>query len=373
MSIPLGTLLEEINSLAPWNTAEDWDNVGLLVGNPARKISRILCAVEVTEEVVREARRRRADVILVHHPLIFRPVSRIRYDKYPGNLIHSLLTHDIALVAAHTNLDKSPHGTNFALAEMLDLGDITFLLPERPASRNYKVVVFVPIDYVEQVIAAIHAGGGAVIGDYSHCTFRSKGIGTFLPGEDSSPFIGKRGQLEEVEECRLESIVPRSAIIDVVQHVIEKHPYEEPAYDIYPLQEIYPDAGLGCVGNVKRPITLKTMATRVKSTLNPVSMKMVGDPGAKIRKVAVCTGAADSVISSATHHTADVFLVGEVNHHTAIAAESEGINLIIAGHYETEVHGIQRLGQVLGSSRALKENKVAIAFSRRQSSPFKSL
>jgi dinuclear metal center YbgI/SA1388 family protein len=373
MAVTVQDILGLIDAHAPWEDAESWDNVGLLFGSPSSRVSKILCALEVTGPVINEAIKKNADIVLVHHPLIFRPVNKIDTDRYPGNLLAKLIRKDIALVAAHTNLDKSPCGTNYALADTLGVESVRYLFPEIPASKQVKFVVFVPDGYQEVIIDAIVRGGGAVIGKYSHCTFRSPGTGTFKPLKGANPFIGKQGSIEEVAEYRMESVVPRRAVGRVVTEVLKAHPYEEPAYDIYPLEETFPKGGFGCVGTLKRAVTMRTLISRIKEILKPRTVQAVGKMSEKMQSVAISTGAGDSVIPRIRPGTADVIIVGEINHHTALAAKADGINIITAGHYETEILGIRRLGEILASSPLINKNKVSIIHSNSQSSPFANL
>jgi len=363
-------ILDELNRLAPWYTAETWDNVGLILGRSDQKITHILCALEVTPAVVKEARRRRCNLIIVHHPIIFKPLSRIDYAHYPGSLLRELIRHDIHLIAIHTNLDKSLYGTNYALAERIGLHNCTFLSPDTVERKAVKLVVFVPEGHEGKVIEAISSGGGGIIGNYSHCTFRSKGTGTFKPLARATPFIGQKGNLEEVQEYRLESIVPCSRIHQVVREMLEAHPYEETAYDIIPLEETDSSQGLGCIGTLESPVSLSVMASRLKRLLNSKTIKIIGSPDTIIRKIAICTGAADSVISMGQGVSADVFIVGEINHHTAVAASINALNVLVAGHYETEIVGMLHLRKILSENPLIQSAGVRVVTATHQSSPF---
>lgn len=370
MAVRIDTLLDLIDRFAPWRSAESWDNVGLLIGSPSQKISRILYALEVAPRVLKEAKQKRIDLLIVHHPLIFKPLLQINFQTYPGVLIQELIRSNIALISAHTNLDKSRYGPNFVLAELLGLQDVSFLMPELPSSENVKFVVFVPEGYEHKIIDAIARGGGAIIGNYSHCSFRTPGVGTFIPLEGASPFIGEQGKLEEVSEFRLEAIVPRALMKNVLDEVLKVHPYEEPAYDIYPLEEIIPSAGTGCLGRLPFALTLKSLAEKTRKVLNAPVVQIVGDPATKIKSVAICTGSADGMLSRIDSTICDVVIVGEINHHTALSANTNKINVIVAGHYETEVIGVERLAKALAEEPSLKKANLKHHISRHQRSPF---
>src|SRR5713226_8050714 len=221
-----------LESWAPKEVAWERDNVGLQVGSHDKRVRKILVALDASEEIVLEAKKKNVDLVVTHHPLLFRPPKSITPSDRIGNIVLNLIQNDIALYSAHTNLDFAAGGVSFALAEQLGLKNITFLVN----GQNYlrKIAVFVPTAYIEKVTEALSSAGAGVIGKYDHCSFRTEGTGTFRGGEDAKPFLGKIGNLEQVPEVRLEMIVPRWKVPEVVESMRSAHPYEEIAYDIYP-------------------------------------------------------------------------------------------------------------------------------------------
>ncbi|MCX7765864.1 MAG: Nif3-like dinuclear metal center hexameric protein [Candidatus Sumerlaeia bacterium] len=371
MPLTISEVLDLIDTLAPWETADFNDNVGLLFGSPAQRVKKILVALEVSVPVIETASQQKADLLIVHHPLIYQPLNRINYDSYPGKLIYELMKINVALIAVHTNLDKSRYGTNFALASLLGLEQTDFLLPNQTKIRNYKFVVFVPEGYEGKIIDAIARGGGGIIGNYSHCTFRSPGTGTFIPLSGAKPFIGEQGKLESVQEFRLESLVPSSRLRKVLTEVLKVHPYEEPAYDIYPLYEAKSVSGIGCVGELKKACTLRSLVQKIKRQLSAVNIQVVGELQTRVKRVAICTGAADKIVTQLQPNVADVIVVGEISHHTALTAKINRINVIAAGHYETEIVGMNQFGRILSELPQIRKNNVKIIRFEKSASPFK--
>ncbi len=318
---------------APRWTAWERDNVGLQVGNRSRRVKNILVALEVTPEIISEAIAKKADLIVSHHPLLFRPTSSITSSDTVGKLVLTLAENKIALFSAHTNLDFARDGVSFSLARALGLENVRFLAPLKDSL--VKIAVFVPEEYVEPVTAAMATAGAGVIGNYSSCSFRLKGTGTFRGGEQAKPFVGKPQKLETVEEVRLEIIAPRARVNDVIAAVKAVHPYEEVAYDVYALENTNPNFGMGALGELPKSMLLKSFITRVKKALSAESVRYVGDPGQRVRRVAVCGGSGSDLLHEAAAAGAEVFITADVRYHTFHDAKGR-IALVDAGHWETE-------------------------------------
>ncbi len=334
MSASCGMIAEAIEKLAPREWAEPWDNVGLLVGMPEQRIENVLLTLDVTPAVIDEAVELNAGLIISHHPFPFRAVKRFRTDSLDGSMLAKLLRGNISLYAAHTNLDIALGGVNDVLADRLSLRDVKIL--RQRSDALVKIVTFVPRDYEETVWRAMSGAGAGCIGGYSECGFRVTGIGTFLPGTNTQPFIGEPNRLSRVEETRIETVAPAVLANTIVEALIEAHPYEEVAYDIFPLNNERFISGLGRIGALTNPMTLSDFAKQVREVLRAGGVRMVGDPGALVQKVAVCGGAGMEVSQDAVRCGAQVLVTGDIRYHDAQEAMAMGLCLIDAGHFATE-------------------------------------
>jgi dinuclear metal center YbgI/SA1388 family protein len=318
---------------APRWTAWERDNVGLQVGDRSRRVRGILIALDVTEEVIAEAIARRVDLIVSHHPLLFRPPSSITASDAVGRHILSLAEHKVALFSAHTNLDFARGGVSFALAEALGLINTRFLSPLK--GSLVKLAVFVPEEYVDRVADAMAQAGGGIIGNYTSCSFRIRGTGTFRGSEETKPFLGKAQRLEAVDEVRLEMILPRASVQAVTAAMKSAHPYEEAAYDIYSLENPNPNFGMGALGELSKKVSLRSFLSRTKRALHAESVRYVGSLRQGIRTVAVCGGSGSDLVDEAIAAKADAFVTADVRYHTYHSAKGR-IALVDAGHWETE-------------------------------------
>ncbi|MEW5706438.1 MAG: Nif3-like dinuclear metal center hexameric protein [Actinomycetota bacterium] len=327
-------LIEVVEKIAPSYLRYEKDRIGLQVGNPNNLVDRILVTLEVTGEVIQEARDKKVQLIITHHPLIFRSLDRILASDHIGGLVTSLIKYDVSVIAAHTNLDRAREGVSDALAHALGLEDIKVLYPASDV-HMFKLVVFVPKEDVQAMISALGNAGGGIIGNYSHCSFRSEGIGTFYPMVGARPHLGKIGELNQVDEYRLEMLVTPDRLDGVIQTMLEVHPYEEVAYDVYEVMNPPAGVGFGRVGNLVEPLTLRNCVALWSEKLGS-NLRVLGDWDAKIKRVAVCGGSGGDLIRAAKSAKADVFVTGDVKYHTAHDAKAMGLALIDAGHAETE-------------------------------------
>jgi dinuclear metal center YbgI/SA1388 family protein len=350
---------------APRELAWERDNVGLQVGNPAARVRRILIGLDPTEGLLREAERRRADLIVTHHPLLFTPLRSLDTSTPRGRILATLLKSGRSLYSAHTNLDFARGGTSFALAERLGLTDTRFLVQQ---SRTYrKVVTFVPEAAVDHVAEAMMAAGGGVIGNYDTCSFRITGIGTFRGNARSSPRVGKRGRVEHMHETRLEMLVDQQHLSAVLAAMHHTHPYEEVAYDVYPLENIHPDTGMGVLGRLRTPITFDAFLGRIRKTLHTGPLRHSRTRRARITTVAVCGGAGRDLLQHAIHAGADAFVTADLKYHDYQDAAG-AIALIDAGHYETELPVVQSIARYLRRSLHESHPRVDIAAARTRTS-----
>ncbi|MFD1387795.1 Nif3-like dinuclear metal center hexameric protein [Oceanobacillus oncorhynchi subsp. oncorhynchi] len=321
-----------MDSWAPKRFAYHWDNIGLQTGRFHDTTSQILITLDVTEEVVDEAIEKGANLIIAHHPLLFQPLKQINVDHPKGRVVQKLLKNDITVFAAHTNLDIAEGGVNDLLSDALELKNKEPLEILEQESL-LKVVVFVPESHVQELRDALHQGGAGQIGDYSHCTFQSAGQGTFLPSEEAAPYIGEQNEMTYVDEKKLEAIVPKKNLARVIDAVISAHPYEEPAYDMYPLENKGQSIGIGRFGVLESPVSMKAFIETVKKNLDMPCVRVSGNIEKNVKKVAVLGGSGEKYVSHALRKKADVYITGDMTFHAAQDAEQMGLTVIDAGHY----------------------------------------
>ncbi len=325
------TVIQYVEQLAPKSIAMEGDKIGLHVGTLQKPVKKVMIVLDVLEEVVDEAIAEGVDLLIAHHAVIFRPLKHLRTDLAAGKLYEKLIKHDIAVYTAHTNLDVAEGGMNDWLAEAIGLTDVQVL--ETTQTDNLKkLVVFVPATHREAVLQAVTAAGAGWIGNYSHCSFQAEGTGTFLPREGTKPFVGEQGKLEAVEEVRLETVMPASRQSAVIKAMKAAHPYEEVAYDVYPLDLPGKALGIGRIGRLPSPITLRELAAQVKASFSLEGLRVVGKLDALVKKVAVVGGDGNRFVSTAAFRGADVLVTGDIYYHTAHDAMADGIHLIDAGH-----------------------------------------
>ena len=335
MAVDAQWIIEAMEHFAPRHLAEDWDNVGLVIGHPRCKVTKVLVALDVTMPVAQYAAEHHYNLIICHHPPIFKPLTALRTDTRQGEILALLLRHSIAVYTAHTNLDIAAGGVNDVLAAKLGLRDV------QPLHTTYedkllKLVVFVPLTHAEAVREAICQAGAGHIGQYSCCTFQTAGTGTFLPLPGTRPFLGQQGQLAFASEVRLETIVPQSRLQAVVQAMMAAHPYEEVAYDLYQVVNSGYKHGLGRIGHLPETCNFNSWIEQVKSALGISVLKAAGPVEKDVRIIAVCGGSGASLISDAVVAGADVLITGDVKYHEAQQAADKGLIVIDAGHFATE-------------------------------------
>ncbi len=355
-----------IEEWAPKWIAWERDNVGLQVGDASRTIKKVLVALDVTEQIAAEAVAKKVDLIISHHPLLFRPAAAITAADDIGRIILKLVEKKIAVYSAHTNLDFTRDGVSFILAKKLELRNIRFLSPLHGLLA--KIAVFVPPSHVDEVANAMAKAGAGMIGEYTSCSFRLQGTGTFRGSEKTHPFFGKPGQLEQAEEVRLEMIAPRARTAAIVAAMKEAHPYEEVAYDIYPLENSDPNYGMGAIGELKKLQSLKSFLTWIKKSLNAEGLRYTGNPDRLVKKVAVCGGSGSDLLRAVLDEGADVFVTSDVRYHTFHTA-AHRIALIDAGHWETE-HGIlEPLAERLRQAAKIRGRRLSVLVTQHSTNP----
>jgi dinuclear metal center YbgI/SA1388 family protein len=361
-------ILGIINKIAPPALAENWDNVGLQVGDPGKEVTRIMVALDPGPQSVTAALENSCQLLLTHHPLIFKPLKRISTNDETGRLIHSAISGGLSIISAHTNYDTVGSGVNDLLAAALG---VTGCRPLKVVLREelLKLVVFFPVTHKEQLMEALLPFSG-ISSNYAECSFRVSGQGTFRPLEGARPFLGTVGELERVEEIRFEIPVRKPELQAVLKALRKAHPYEEPAFDIIPLLNEGACEGLGRVGNLEAPVLLRDFAAAVKERLGLAALRVVGDIEQKISKVALCGGSGSSLLRDAVREGADLFLTGDIKYHDAREAQALGIALLDAGHFATERLMIQGLSIRLEKEFAKRKLEVEVLRCTEELDPF---
>lgn len=337
MFVTVKDIMGVMEEIAPKKLAESWDKPGLAIGDPTHEVKKILVALDVIEPVIEEAKRIGADLIVTHHPmLLFRKIESITADNPLGKRIYELIENCIAAFSAHTNLDVAQGGTNDVLAELAGLEHIE-ILEETWAQALKKIVVYVPVGYEDAVRNAMCGAGAGHIGAYSHCTFGAEGKGTFLPLAGTHPFLGEQGKLEMADEVRLETIVPAEQAERVVEAMLTVHPYEEAAYDIYPVEQKGKREGIGRIGELPEAVPFREFAHTLKEKLHLDQIRLVGDGEKPIKKVGLCTGAGVEFVSLAAAKSCDAYLTADIKYHEAQKAVELGIAVADVTHYASEV------------------------------------
>jgi dinuclear metal center YbgI/SA1388 family protein len=335
----IADLIDALNSFATPSLAADWDNTGLIIGDAARSCARVMTCLTVTPDVVAEALTRQVSLIVSHHPVLFKAIKRLTADNPDGKLLLPLLTAGIAVHSPHTAFDNCPGGINDGIAKRLQLQSVR-PLRMRSKSDVYKLVVFVPESDLTAVSDALFAAGAGHIGNYSECSFRSAGVGTFKGDDTSNPTIGVRNRREDVAEFRLEVIVPAGRLDAAVAAMRAAHSYEVPAYDIDLLSRV-DVGGEGRVGTLPRAMTVTDLAEKLKSTLNSQAMQVVTAGDKFIQTVAIACGAAGEFLGDAIRAKAHAFVTGELRFHDMLRARDAGIAVILPGHYASERPGVE--------------------------------
>lgn len=326
-------LTQFMEQLAPKHYAVENDKIGLQLGTLNKPITKVLVALDVTDEVVDEAIEAGANLIIAHHAIIFRPIAKLDTSTPAGKLYEKLIKNDIAVYISHTNLDVADGGINDWLADQIGIEEKgRQSLEEVHTDKLYKLVVSVPESHHKNVLEAIWRTGAGEIGNYSCCSFNIRGQGTFKPGEGTDPFIGKQGELEQADEVRIETIVPYSIHRKTVSAMLKAHPYEEVAYDLYPVDLKGRSFGLGRAGLLKVPSTLGELAQKLKGAFDVPMLRVVGPFDKPIRKAAVLGGSGARYVRHAMFAGADVLVTGDIDYHTAHDAISAGMSIIDAGH-----------------------------------------
>ena len=326
-------LISDINNLAPFALQEDYDNAGLLVGSMEAEAVKGLVAVDVTPLILSEAVQKNCNVVISHHPLIFGGLKNVTDSTETGKMIAFAVKNDINIIALHTNLDNVAHGVNHILAQKLGIRNTTILQPAKNMLR--KLVTFCPVQFTQEITEALFEAGAGHIGKYDSCSYKVSGEGTFRAGEGTHPFVGLQGQVHHEPEDRIETIFPFYLEKNIISALIKSHPYEEVAYDIYPITNSNPEIGAGMIGELDAETESLKFLESVKKAVGIGCLRYTKHIPKKVRKIAICGGSGSFLIKQAMAAGADVFLTGDLKYHDYFLPYG---NMILAdiGHYESE-------------------------------------
>ncbi len=362
MTVELKQIRTVLNEMAPLQYAAPWDNVGQLIGEYDRTITRAMLTIDMTEEILNDAVAHDVDLIITYHPILFKPIQRITDITPEGRMLLQILNHRMCVYSPHTALDAAPGGVTDWLADGIGSGYRRPLISYEtlPEDAQVKVVVFVPHEAVDRVRDAMSTSGAGKIGNYQQASFLTPGTGSFCGNEKSNPAIGEAGEFQTVPEVRLEMVCSRAALPILISTMLEFHPYETPAFDLYPLDPVpHPTVGVGRRVVLDQPQTVEKLAEQIKSYLGIDRLK-VTDPNREVRTVGFVPGAGSEFAETAIRDSGcELFVTGEMKHHEALHAEQLGGAIILTGHTNSERGFLPRLQTRL--SEALPDLDVIIS------------
>jgi dinuclear metal center YbgI/SA1388 family protein len=322
-----------IENFAPLGYQEHYDNAGLIIGSATSPVNGVLLTIDVTPEVIDHALAKDTNLIIAHHPVIFSGLKRLTGANYTERTIIKAIRHGISIYCAHTNIDSVWNGVSMHMAKKLGLTNIKILAPA--SDQLVKLSVFVPHENAHDVRQAMFSSGAGQIGNYDQCSFNIEGTGTFRPGENTNPHVGKHGDMHKEAETRIEVIIPKPLLNKVIKAMIQSHPYEEVAYDIYPLLNKNPRAGLGVVGSLKNQHEEIDFLKKIKKIFKTDCVRHTPLLNKPIATVAICGGSGVSLLPNAIGANADIFITADVKYHQFFDADGK-ILIADIGHFESE-------------------------------------
>lgn len=337
-------ILIHIERFAAPELQEDWDNAGLITGQRTWPCTGALLCLDATPEVIKEAAAKGCNLVIAHHPILFKGVKKLNGKTCIEQAIIEAIKKDIAIYAAHTNLDNVVLGVNGKMAEKIGLKNFTTLSPKRKVLR--RLITFAPMDKAGAVRQALFAAGAGHIGKYDECSFNSEGTGTFKAGEGADPYVGEVGQRHEERETKIEIVYPFYLEAQVVHALISSHPYEEAAYDIFTMDNVHQGIGAGVIGELEQPMEETTFLTHLKKVFKTAIIRHTALRGKPVKKVALCGGAGSFLTGTAIAQGADFYITADVKYHEFFDAESRTV-LADIGHYESEAATIDLLHDLL--------------------------
>ncbi|MBN1158583.1 MAG: Nif3-like dinuclear metal center hexameric protein [Bacteroidales bacterium] len=358
----LSELIAAIEAHAPLEYQEDYDNAGLLVGDEHMEVHAALLCIDVVSDTIDEAIDLGADVIVSHHPVIFKPLKNINEKNPVARIVTKAIRNNIALYSVHTNIDNIVGGVNSKLCQKLHLNHVQILSPLTDALK--KLVVFVPVSHADQVRQAMFDSGAGKIGSYDLCSYNSEGFGTFRGSDNTNPYVGEKGKIHQEKEIRIETVFPAANQSGIIKAMLEVHPYEEVAYDIYPLENKYPFAGSGMTGELEIPTDEGIFLRFIRDTFKCQVIRHSALLNRPIKKVALCGGSGSFLIAEAIESEADILITSDLKYHDFFKAAGK-IVLADIGHYESEQYTVELFYEILTK----KFHNFAVHFSKTVSNP----
>jgi len=358
-------ILTIINKFAPFFLQEEYDNSGIQFADLYENIHKILLCLDVTQDAIEEAIKQNCNVILSHHPLFFKPLKQITKQDNP--IAFQLIYQHLNLISAHTNYDLAENGLNDYVTKLLNLEKIESL--EHSSEKTFKLAVYVPDKYHEKLLNALFKAGAGNIGNYAETSFTSSGKGSFKPSDRSTPFIGKKGKKELVNEVKIETVFLERNLNKIINTIYQNHPYEEPAYDIYQLLT-NTTTGIGSIAKLNKGQILESFSRQIKKRLGIPYLRIIKSNNKEIQKVALCTGNGGSLIKQCISKNVDLFITGDIDHHEALEAKEMGLNIIDIEHFYTEKYFVPAIREQLIKAQVPENILVA---SEKMDSPFQLL
>ena len=356
--VKIKDIANALEMFAPLPLQDDFDNAGLQIGLTDAEVTGVLLCLDVTEAVVDEAIASGCNFIVSHHPVIFKPLKRITGSNYVERCIMKALANGIAIYSAHTNIDNAPGGVNYRIASKLGLQNVRILLPKEDSLL--KLAVYVPVSHADVVRDALFAAGCGKIGNYGSCSYNLSGFGTFKAEDDCNPFCGNIGEVHREEEVRIETVMPSYIKSRVIRAMIEAHPYEEPAYDIYPLKNSWGSVGTGVIGELAEERDELEFMQEIKEKFNVGCVRHTPLLGRKIKSVALCGGAGGSFAQAALGAGADIYITGEARYHDLFNYTGKMLMAVI-GHYESEQYTMDIFAEIInGQFPGVKVTKTTV-------------
>jgi dinuclear metal center YbgI/SA1388 family protein len=355
MTLQLCNIIKKLEQLAPVNLKEEWDNIGLQVKSHNNEITGILIALDITQEVVCEAIDKKCNLIVSHHPLIFKPLLHINIDTPKGKIIQTLINNQISLYCMHTNLDNSSEGINQYLCKILNLHSLRPLIANKK-ELLYKLVTYVPDQYLEKVKTELYKANLGVIGNYSHCSFEVKGTSSFKPLDGANPFLGEINKQNIQSETKLEILVKENEINKAIDLLLCVHPYENVAYDLIQLHNTIDLNGTGVIAEFDQEKNTDDFIDLIKKKLKLDIIRWAGKKKEKIKTIGICSGSGGSYLSAAINSNLDVYLTGDIKYHEAQLAYESNILLIDIEHFNSEIVVLDLLYEYLLSVIIPKNN-----------------